>query len=159
MCSFDCCVVFSMQSWGRVNSQMTLLVRRQCIFLCRGGGMGSQPMVSYRFPLRGQSAGCFSWTGHSHLCSKINKQDLLINSSLSTRYSESSHAAWNGNPSWAGCFWQIRCSLVTRSDWFLPFIPPHPLEHNTRYFPPSIEGKAKKPKGLGTLSSSSPAGV
>lgn len=48
---------------------------------------------------------------------------------------------------------------MTRSDWFLPLIPPHPLEHNTRYFPPCIVGKDKKPKGLGTLSSVSPAGA
>lgn len=48
---------------------------------------------------------------------------------------------------------------MTRSDWFLPFIPPHFAEHNTRYFPASVVGKDEEPKRLGTLSSGSPAGT
>lgn len=48
---------------------------------------------------------------------------------------------------------------MTRRDWFLSFIPPHSAEHNTRYFPASIVGKDKEPKGLGTPSSGSPAGT
>lgn len=154
MCSFDCLCV---ASWDDQLSGG--FFRKQRVFLCWGRGLGFSLLISPRFPLQGQSPGCFSWTGHSQLCSKVNKQDLLINSSLSTPFSESSHPAWNGNPSWAGWFWQIRWSLVTRSVWFLPFIPPHPAEHNTRYLPPCIVGKDKKPKGLRTLSSGSPAGA
>lgn len=93
------------------------------VFLCRGGGLGSALLISGRFPLQGRSPGHVSWTGHSQLCSKVNKQDLITSSSSSTPFSESSHPAWNGNPVYAGCFWQIRLSLVTRNDWFLPFIP------------------------------------
>lgn len=136
--------VSPVQSHGTVSSQVALLFSKQFISLCR-----PWPHVSSSHPLWGQNPGCFSWTGHSQLWGEVNKQDLFINSSLSSQFSESSHLIWNGNPSWAGCFWHIRCSLLTRSDWFLPFIPPHPVEHNTRYFPCSIVGKAKKPKGTG----------
>lgn len=59
---------------------------------------GSALLISGRFPLQGWSPGHFSRTGHSQLCSKVNKQDLITNSSLSTPFSESSHPPWNGNP-------------------------------------------------------------
>jgi len=73
--------VSPVQSHGTVSSQVALLFSKQFISLCR-----PWPHVSSSHPLWGQNPGCFSWTGHSQLWGKVNKQDLFINSSLSSRF-------------------------------------------------------------------------